>query len=132
MAIHRRFRKAAHLPLQVVRRERAAVEGCRARGRLARDSQAHRRDQRLAALAAAVRVDRSFESSWELLRYGLFNGLTHEEAEAKLGAWCTLRISNSAAMRELGAWADRRESRWSLNCAKSGSLDMIYVLMMAR
>jgi hypothetical protein len=29
----------------------------------------------LAALAIAVRVDRCFESSWELLRYGLFKDL---------------------------------------------------------
>jgi hypothetical protein len=36
----------------------------------------------------AVRVDRSFESSWELLKYGLFKGLTQEEAGAKLGEWC--------------------------------------------
>jgi hypothetical protein len=28
------------------------------------------------------------ESSWELLRFGLFKGLTQEEATAKLGEWC--------------------------------------------
>ena len=48
----------------------------------------HGIDERLVALGAAVRIDRCFESSWELLRFGLFKGLTHEEASAKLGAWC--------------------------------------------
>jgi hypothetical protein len=69
------------------RRGQALARG-RADRRLARDPQVHRTDQRLAALTVAVRVDRCFESSWELLRYGLFKDMTHEEAGAKLGAWC--------------------------------------------
>jgi hypothetical protein len=108
MAIHRRFGKAARNVLAHDRKHgqgfRACLQGRRARRRVARNPQAHRTDQRLAALAAAVRVDRCFKSSWELLRFGLFKGLTHEEASAKLGAWVHRRqINVMFEVRRVGA-----------------------------
>jgi hypothetical protein len=65
----------------------------------------HRIDQRLAPLAAAVRVDRSFEPSWDLLRFGLFKGLTPEEAAlssahgAAVAHWRGLRAPQGAQPR---------------------------------
>ena len=88
MAIHKRIRQAGRSVGAHSRKRGRALQRRDARRSDARDPQAHRTDQRLAALAAAVRVDRCFESSWDLLRHGLFRDLTYEEARAKLGAWC--------------------------------------------
>jgi hypothetical protein len=68
-----------------------------------------------AALAAAVRVDRCFESPWELFRFDLFNGLTLEEASGELEAWC--RRQRIAAEFEI---------------RKARGLDVVYVILRAR
>lgn len=79
---------------------------------LVRDPRADGIDQRLATLAAAVRVDRCFESSWELLRYGLFKDLTYE-------------VSGRSSALGAVASASKRSSRFG----RVRDLDVVFVTL---
>jgi hypothetical protein len=61
MAIRRPIRKAAHLSLQAYRRGRETITRRPARGRLARDSEATRIDERFSALAKYIRAGNLYE-----------------------------------------------------------------------
>jgi len=87
MAIHRRLRKAARVPLQALRRGREALKRRRADRRLARDQARAGLDERLTGVAAEVLAGRPVESAWELMRFGHFKGMSHEEAAVALAAW---------------------------------------------
>lgn len=87
MAIHRRLRKAASLPLQALRRGREAVEKRRARRGLARSAAAGTLDKRLSAVREAVLTKSLVEEPWELFRVVHLPGWTHEDAAAAVGAW---------------------------------------------
>jgi hypothetical protein len=102
MAVHRRLRKAAHLPLQAVRRGREALKRRRARRGVARDPEADRLDERLRALAEHVVAGRYYEGAWQLFRFGHFKGLTDEKAIVQLGAWARRhRITVKLELRKL-------------------------------
>jgi hypothetical protein len=85
MAVHKRIRKAGGKLLAHVRGAGRTLQRRREGGRLARDQARDRLDERLAAIAAEVLAGKYYECAWELMRFGHFPGMSHEEAAGALG-----------------------------------------------
>lgn len=112
MAVHKRVRKAGRKLLAHVRRGRQALQGRRASTGDDGDAEALALDQRLHALATAIRAGQYYEGPWQTFCFGQFKGLDDEQA-----------------LKQLAAWARRHQITIGFEERKARGVDVLYLVL---